>query len=296
MKSLKELIQANEPNLRDELAGIPMGSDKDIIEVFNRIVSSNIDNGTYKDELTINEMAIFQSLVEVVRTSIGIVEMSQTSTHHSSISTPKEPTDVDNKNKFLDKFSLSKAQWGIVGATITGFATGLYPTLITVPIMVVVNSVLGWYISKNKEPNVECMVATEEPAKQLNVEHALDKIYDIADCIDNAMNIYTTNVHNIIAEHTSQTPLTLSTQYGYLLDRLRDLYSVKNEDEQKEALKHLRKTMANYGYEILEYSEENSDYFNVRESEYVTELYVESLALVEQGHCIQKGTVFVPKK
>lgn len=297
MKSLKELIKANEVNLKEELRRITADNEKDVVTAFSRVFSDSINIDAYKDDLTINEMAIFQSVVAAVQASMSVVNVLQTTTSYES-STPVSPKlpDVDKKDSFLSRIPLTKTQWGIVGATATGFGAGLCPNWITIPAMLVANIAIGWYLSKGEEPKVERVVTTKESSKQLNVEQALDTIYAIADCIDNAMNIYATNVHNVIAEHAPKTTPTLSNQYGYLLDRLRDLYSVKNEEEQKEALKHLRKTMANYGYEILEYSEENSAYFNVMESEYVTELYVESLALVEQGCCIQRGTVFVPKK
>lgn len=293
MKSLKELVKSNEVNLKDKLCGITAGSDKDIVTAFSRIFSDSINIDAYKEELTINEMAIFQSVVAAVQASMSVVNVLQTTTSYES-SAPILP-DVDKKDNILSRMPLTKTQWSIVGAATTGFVAGVYPNWVTIPAMLATNIVIGWYSSKGEKYKVKSVVTTKASSKQLDVEQALDKIYTIADCIDNAMKIYATNVHNIVAEHTSQTSPTLSTQYGYLLDRLRDLYSVKNAEEQKEALKHLRKTMTNYGYEFLEYSEENSTYFNVRESEYVTELYVESLALVEQGHCIQKGTVFVPK-
>lgn len=291
MNSLKELFKANEANLRSDLTRIANGKEKDIVAVLKNMFSTynNIDD--YKKDLSIEEANMFMSAMQLVQVSMGIAEtLFVPVSQFSNITSQKNASTND---KTHSRCFISKAQLGLVGTAATGVLVGACPNLITIPIMIVVGAIS--FMLPNKE-----VVKTEyktAPAeyKKIDIDGIIEKIYAIAEQIDNLMSTYTTNVNKIKSTLIQQpTNNTLAKNYSYLVERLRDLYSVNSKDDQESALKLLRKTLANYGCELIEYSEDNKAFFDIRESEYVSRLHVESLAFVEKENCILRGTVFIP--
>ena len=287
MKSIKELLRANESNLRLDLCKIANGSEKDVVVALENIINSynNIDD--YKEELTANEMSMFRAVTKLIQTSMGIAGTLFKPTNHMPIEAQENP----NKKSLLGIDSISNTQWGVLGTTVAGFVAGLHPSWVTVPMMLVVGA--ACFMLPQREPaKVKYCVAQDTP-KQIDVNSIIDRIYAIAEQVDDVMRVYSSHIDDLKAECNRHSTATLSNNYGYLVERLRDLYSVTQE-EQADALKSLRRTLVNYGYKILEYTEENKSYFVTRESEYVSQLYVESLAVMEHDRCILMGTVFIP--
>ena len=118
--------------------------------------------------------------------------------------------------------------------------------------------------------------------------------------VDEIISNYRASINNIKKSYENQSPVTLATKYGPLLDKFASMYAALKgmsvpKDVQEE-IKRLYKTLKNYHYEIVDYSDSTSQFYEIIDSENIAECTLLKAAILEDGRLLAKGECLMPIK
>lgn len=297
--SLLSLFQQSELELKAQLSGLVLPKDEDKLNrVLSNLFIEHILVDKYKEELTNSELAIFQSAIQLVEESLklqqDIFSFTQDINASSSTEIIKYEKDIDSK------WLLNKNQITVLGTTAIGVLAGAVTNVGTI-LLAIVATAAGLWISKESR-DTEIKVQEKIVAKdiQVNADAIINAARNICQSVDRLMDTYHTNIHNVKSRMENQTKPTLHNMYGYLLDRLAILYRDKSnhapEEDIEDDISKIFKTLKNYRYELVNYSEENKHLFDIEEIEGISEPEETEVAILENGICIKEGKYYQPKK
>lgn len=291
------LFQQKENELKNQLSGLffPRDSVK-LNAILADLFVEHVNVEDYKQELTNTELAIFHSSLQLVNESM---KMQQ-----NILSFVKGTQDITRDQSIHSKTSTRlsssrKSQIAVVGAAATGVLAGSVTNFGTILLAVVVTAV-GVYVSNEERRKNAPQGNSVCNEYAVNADAIIDTTKKICQNVDNLMNVYQTNIENIKARMDSMPVVTLHGAYGYLLNRLSILYRDKTNNasasELEDDFAKLFKTLKNYNYEFVNYSEDVKDLFDVEELEEISEPEVAEVAVLEKGECIVRGKYYKPKK
>lgn len=294
--TLLSLFEQSEIDLRQQLANLQLPRDE---EKFNRILSDlfveHIKVDEYKQELTNSELAIFQLAIQLVEESLSLqkdmfsFENSQESTTSQEIVQIKEKT-----------FPISKSQIAVVGVTAMGILAGAVPNWGTI-ILAIIATVLGVVMTKeDKETKTIVKEKIVSQKMHVNADVVINVTKQICQSVDKLMEVYRTNIENITSRFEAQEKPSLYNMYTYILNRLAILYRDKTNgattDEINDDILRLFKTLKNYSYEFVNYSDATKQYFEIDETDEISKPEETEVAILENGRCIVRGKYYQPKK
>lgn len=292
--SMLSLFEQSEIELKTRLSGLVLPRD---VEKLNSILSDlfieHIKIEKYKQELTNPEIAIFQSAIRLVEESLRLQQnmfdvKTETLVTHKPISNQKKNLPVN------------KSQVAIVTATATGVLTGAITNIGTILLSIVATAVGVWIASNGHETEAVVTEEIVEQSRVVNADAIIGTTKKICLLLDQQMEIYQTNIYNLKARLENQQMPTLYNSYGYLLSRLATLYRDKINsapaDEIEDDIAKLFRTLKNYNYEFVNYSEETQSFFDVETIEEIQNPEVAEVAILENGECVVKGRLYQPKK
>ena len=288
------LFEQSEVELKTHLSSLVLPRD---IEKLNRILSDlfieHIKIEKYKQELTTSEIAIFQSAIRLVEESLRL-QQNMFDINTKTLVTPKT---ISNRKNNLP---INKSQVAMVSATATGVLAGAITNIGTILLSIVATAVGVWIASNRHKTEV---VVTEEIMEQsmaVNADAIIGTTKKICQLLDQQMEIYQTNIFNLKARLENRQVPTLYNSYGYLLNRLATLYRDKTNsapaDEIEDDIAKLFRTLKNYNYEFVNYSEETQSFFDVEIIEEIQNPELAEVAILENGECVVKGKFYQPKK
>lgn len=292
--SMLSLFEQSEIELKTHLSGLVLPRD---VEKLNSILSDlfieHIKIEKYKQELTNPEIAIFQSAIRLVEESLRL-QQNMFDVKTDTLVTHKP---ISNQKKNLP---VNKSQVAMVGATATGILAGAITNIGTILLSIVTTAVGVWITSNGH--NTET-IATEKIVEQgmvVNADAIIGTTKKICQLLDQQMEIYQTNIFNLKTRLENRQVPTLYNSYGYLLNRLAILYRDKTNsapaDEIEDDIAKLFRTLKNYNYEFVNYSEETQSFFDVETIEDIQNPEVAEVAILENGECVVKGKFYQPKK
>ena len=92
--------------------------------------------------------------------------------------------------------------------------------------------------------------------------------------------------------------MSLDNDFSELLDSIKNLFLSYSRDESTDKLKMMVQdvfdTLENYDYQILDYSDEYSCFFNVVESPHISKAQTSKPAILKGGELLEKGRYLVP--
>ena len=297
--SLLSMFQQSEAELKAQLTGLVLPKDEDKLNrVLSNLFVEHIHIERYKDELTNSELAIFQSAIQLVEESLklqqDIFSFTQNTTASSSAEVIKYEKDA------YPQWRLNKNQITLLGTTAVGILAGAATNVGTVLLAIVVTAT-GLWISKESHDN-EIKVLEKIVAKdiQVNADAIINAARNICQSIDRLMDMYQTNIENLKSRIDNKPQPNLHNTYGYLLDRLANLYrdttNQASAEDIEDDISKIFKTLKNYRYEFVNYSEENKHMFDVEEIDGISEPEETEVAILENGICIKEGKYYQPKK
>lgn len=297
--SLLSMFQQSEAELKAQLTGLVLPKDEDKLNrVLSNLFVEHIHIERYKDELTNSELAIFQSAIQLVEESLklqqDIFSFTQNTTASSSAEVIKYEKDA------YPQWRLNKNQITLLGTTAVGILAGAATNVGTVLLAIVVTAA-GLWISKESHDN-EIKVLEKIVAKdiQVNADAIINAARNICQSIDRLMDMYQTNIENLKSRIDNKPQPNLQNTYGYLLDRLANLYrdttNQASAEDIEDDISKIFKTLKNYRYEFVNYSEENKHMFDVEEIDGISEPEETEVAILENGICIKEGKYYQPKK
>lgn len=265
MVSLAELFNENEQVLRSNLEGLQSPRDKEDLEkVINDIFNKHLSISTLMAVMPKQYADLLQSTLQLVEASLGLVVNST--------------TQAESQAKESD--AASNEQNG-------GFLHRLIECLIN----------LSLNLSSRTRT---CKKQTDrhdiKNGFTVNIDGLLSGIRTICQRIDCIINIYSRSIENMTAQQKDRPSPKLHDDYGYLFNRLSDLFtSNSNGQDLKYPTGRLFRTLSNYGYEFLDYTESTQQHFEVEEIATVNKQELIAPAIFHNKKCIAIGKVFVPK-
>lgn len=292
------LFEKNERQFRNELSILKLPKDIDKLQSFlNDFFVNKVSVDEYKNELTMAEVAMLNSVLRIVSTPLALVnEWTVLNVKDcSSQNNTEEGNKQDENQSFAKKINMP-----VVGATAAGGIIGglLFKTWGGV-LLSIAGCALGMYFSSNRNEQRQCEKVIQQQEASLDVEKYIDTLKRICLGIDDIMDNYQAGISNIEKLYTSKPNPTFASTYKPILDRMASLYVAINNanlpsDVQTEFDK-LYRTLKNHHYEVLGYSEENRQYFVEMPSAHVSEVTIIKAAILEDGKLIEAGECLVPE-
>lgn len=297
-QTLLSLFERSESELKSHLSGLILPRDSETLNnILKNLFVDHIKVHEYKETLTDSEMAIFQSAIQLVEDCLQVQHNMITFAERGTLSSRQEIVVRDSSSS--KKTLINKSQIAILGVAATGVLAGALPNVGTI-LLAIVTTATGLWVSKNGCKKNEVRESFVPQELTVNVDAIINTTKKICQSVDNLMGVYQTNIYNFKARIDSRPEPTLYNTYGYLLRRLADLYrdSTNNAsiDEIKNDIAKLFKTLKNYNYEFVNYSEDTKQYFDVEEVEEIDLPEESDVAILENGNCIVKGKYYQPLK
>ncbi|MDY4551448.1 MAG: hypothetical protein SPD54_06430 [Parabacteroides sp.] len=323
-QTLALMFEANKQALETELTGLTLPQDaKKIQEIVSTYFDSLLNqNGEYRQNLSQSEDYILQAALSLLnaqqemgrklaekkieiktKVTIGYSQEEQKSGSASSsidstinkILSQKDNTKTilgAGGGAILGKMALGSG-WGALFGAIAGTAIMLYMTNQTEkksktevkPIDVIA------------KPKVEAVIENTP----INVPTFLDIISQTCDSIDTLIGTFRNQIQKVVNKYESQEKPTLEREYGLLLEAIQSLVGVayaQQSDEKRlakidERLEQLVDALENYSLEIVSYSDEKKDWFDLLQSNKVDTPTMICPAIIKNGIIVKRGKVFI---
>lgn len=293
--TLLSLFEQSEAELRAQLSDLVLPRDaKKLNRILSDLFVDHIKVGEYKQELTNSEIAIFQSAILLVEESLQLQQNLFAVKAKEETLVAKGTTQSKER-----KLPINKSQVAIVAVAATGILTGAVTNIGTILLATVATAAGVWIAREGNEPKTKVKEKVIKQELAINADAIIETTKKICQSLDNIMGVYQTNIENLRSRIENKPEPTLYNSYGYLLNRLsylyKDMTNNANIEEVKEDIAKLFKTLKNYNYEFVNYSEATKQFFEVEELEEISELEVEEVAILEKGECIVKGKIYQPK-
>lgn len=296
--SLLELFLQSESELRAKLSNLLLPRDAEkFYEVVSGIFIENNRISEYKEELTDSEIAVFQSAIKIAEGGMGVFNNMIDATYLNSLSAPSQNEVMQSSAK--NSFIINQAQGSILGVSALGALAGAIPCVGTILLAVLATSA-GIWLNRTKAAIVS-IPQSKRPSNEIrvNIDAIINATKELCHSIDGLMVIYRTNIDNLRSKYENKPEQTLSNTYGYLLKRLADLYRDRANnasiDDIYSDITKLYKTLENYSYEFVHYSESAHQFFDVEVLDEIDTPEEGDVAILEKGHCIVRGKYYKPQ-
>ena len=125
---------------------------------------------------------------------------------------------------------------------------------------------------------------------------------NICSSVDSLIETFRAQINRVVNKYESQEKPTLEKEYRFLLESVQSLVGYKrahNEDEKftrkiQERIEDMAESLENYNLEIVNYTENHSNWFDVIENPNVQTTSQVLPAIVKNGNVVLKGRVFIP--
>ena len=290
--TLLSLFEQSENELKQELANLQLPRDeKKFKSILSDLFVEHIKVSEYKQELTASELSIFQSAIQLVEASMHMNQrmLDFTPFQHRENTCPDEEKTTCKKQ--------------IISPLITGagiLVAGALPYW-GVVLLAIVASAANAYVTRKNDENI-CSKKEEATTIELKVngDAIVQAAREMCQSIDNLMSVNATNIDNLKSRLSTKQEATLANTYRYLLDRLAILYRDKtnkaSQTEIDDDIAKVFKTLKNYNYEFVHYSDETKEFYEIEELEELSAPEEVEVAIMEHGKCIAKGKYYQPKK
>lgn len=294
--SLLSLFEQSETELRNQLIGIELPRDNEKLNhILSNLFVEHIKVDEYKQELTSSELAIFQSAIQLVEESLHLQKEIFSFEKIQESVTSHAIAQIEEK-----KLPINKSQVAVVGVTAMGILAGAVPNWGTI-IFAIIATAIGVVVTKEyKDTKTIVKEKVVCPKMLVNADVVINVTKQICQSVDKLMAVYQTNIENLKSRLDNKPEPTLYNSYGYLLNRLADLYKDQTNNASKNEIENditkLFKTLKNYNYEFVNFSDETKQYYEVEEIDEISEPEIDAVAVLEKGECIIKGKYYLPKK
>lgn len=285
-QTLLNLFEKEESNFYSELSKMVLPRDEQKLKNFlSDFFVDKVSVEEYKKELTIGEVAMLNSVLKLIPFQMPLFESSEISFVESN-SKPASNDEI-----------LSKETFTTLGYTGVGGVIGtiLFRQTWGGVLLTVAACALGLYMNKRGRS-----VHGEKIQTKIDASKYIKTLKIICGGVDEIISNYRASINNIKKSYENQSPVTLATKYGPLLDKFASMYAALKgmsvpKDVQEE-INRLYKTLKNYHYEIVDYSDSTSQFYEIIDSENIAECTLLKAAILEDGRLLAKGECLMPIK
>ncbi len=309
--SLRSLFESQKGDLEKRLAGLVLPNDAHKIQVIvSKYLSDVFDaEGEFRQSLTQSEDYILQAAISLLtaQQEISMVITNNMNTVNHTI--------VDNKSLNSSetdgcKSSASKpliestALWGAAGGAVAGNLLlngwgAVFGAIAGVAIAV--------YLSREKEQTqavtnvkVSRPQVVEVP---IDTQAFIDIISKVCDSVDNLISTFRAQISRVVQKYESQEKPTLDKGFRPLLETLQSLIGYERSHSEleekyakklKERIEDVVEQLDSYEYEVVNYSDDKSNWFEKISSPNTSSLKMVYPAIVRANTVVLPGKVFIP--
>lgn len=302
LKSITSIFESNQSVLKERLQGFKLPSDSSKIQtIINDYLNEMFDDeGDFRQSLTQSEDYILQAALSLLNAQQSITkEVTPNISFQQPLNQPQPQI----------RSGLKKEQYpfALVGTAVGGGLCGaLMGTWASVFGAVAGTAVVLYYASTLSHPSSQKMTSTIEKPKliqpQLNVELLLSIVRNICESVDSLIETFRAQINRVVNKYENQEKPTLEKEYRFLLESVQSLIGYKrahNEEEKflqkiQERIEDMAEILDNYNLSVVDYTEENMNWFDIIESHNTTKITQILPAIVKEGHVIIKGRIFIP--
>lgn len=285
--TLLQLFERNEQQFRDELSAMKLPKDVNRLQAFMKDFFINkVSVDEYKKELSVTEVAMFNSVLKLVY--FPFFDLSAlVDSNHASLGKKNNSQNDSVLNMFNIPVLASTTAGGIIGGILLKTWGGV--------LFSIAGCALGMYLTSNSKQKE----GTRAADVGIDVDKYINSLKQICRDIDDVMENYQASISNIEKAYENVPKPTLATTYRPLLDRLASLFvALQNHtlpDELKAEFDKLYRTLKNQHYEIIGYSDENQQYYIKTASPNVDRIVLIKAAILENGNLIETGECLIPE-
>ena len=180
--------------------------------------------------------------------------------------------------------------WGAVVGSIAGTAVAIY---------------LSQQENTNKATRNETLskqiIETSTP---INTSLLINVVLKICESIDTLVDTFRSQINKVVEKYENQEKPSFEKEHRSLLEELQSLIGYernhtevneKNLRKLKERIEDIVETLGNYNFDVVEYSQEHSNYFDKIASPNTTSLKEVYPAILKNGNLVLLGKVFIPE-
>lgn len=309
-KTLKVLFDSRKEELAKILTDFSLPKDATKIQTtvagyLNELFDSE---GDFRQNLTQSEDYVVQAAMSLLNAQQSMVsEFASISkkcpekvkpeqihvSDSSSISLKKEaPMIIGGTTVGGAAGALLLGSWGAVFGAIAGTALVLYYT----------STQDAAKKTTAQSPATDTIIKKEDKESKIDVDKYLGFVGSICDSVDSLILTFRAQINRVVDKYENQEKPVFEKEYGVLLDCIQSLLGASYQPTDDKWLKRvnsrieeLAESLENYNLEVVMYDENNSQFFEVIETENATTPTVSLPAIIKKGSVIRKGKVFVNK-
>lgn len=305
--SLKALFESNQEKLAEKLSQFVLP--KDAVNVQNTVqhyLNELFDSdGEFRQNLTTSEDYILQAAMSLLNAQQAMVSEFSTT---SSISSTKAPdSKVNGKANTAQNTGLGKELFPhtigatAIGGTVGGLVLGTWGAFFG---SIAGTALVLYYATTQQEKPVQKVAqiekATEIQTQKLDVKKFISIISNICESVDTLIETFRSQINRVVDKYENQEKPVFEKEYGVLLDSIQSLlgagFQPADEKRQKRIdsrIEQLAESLENYDLEVVKYSDNSKNYFEITSSDKAEEPIMVLPAIVKHGIVIRKGKVLV---
>lgn len=287
------LFEKNEQHFRNELSALKLPKDiKKLQSFMNDFFINKVSVDEYKNELSMAEVAMLNSVMKLVASPISLVnEWTAVSIENNGNETIKYKESNLNFQSIIEKINIPVISSTTAGGVIGGL---LFKTWGGV-LLSVAGCALGMYLFSNQKQDAK----ETTPSVNIDVDKYIITLKQICRGIDEIMENYQASLSNIKKTYESVPKANFASTYKPLLDRMASLYiaiqTKELPDEVRAEFDKFYRTLKNHHYEILDYNEGTRQYYIETPSSHISENTIVKAAILENGKLIEMGECLIPE-
>ena len=310
--TLTSMFESNKQVLKKELADLVLPRDTNKIQkIVSDYLNLMFDNeGEYRQTLTQSEDYILQA-------ALSLLQAQQNMAKEVMVSSRKQPkkelnsADDDSVATKAERVNhpsilvgttvggsiggLLLSTWGAVFGAIAGTAIVLYSTH-------VLSSVQSKTTVRRAIPKEVSQPVNMQAS--IDVEAFLGIVKGICESVDSLMDTFRAQINRVVNKYESQEKPTLEREYRFLLEGIQSLLGYKrthSDTEDKyvrklqERTEELAELLDNYNLTVVDYTEEQINWFEKIPNSKTLEIKMISPAIVKNGQVVLKGKIYIPE-
>ena len=299
-KTVSTIFESNKMVLKEKLEGLNLPSDATKIQtIINDYLNEMFDNdGEFRLHLTQAEDYILQAAISLLSAQQAMVKEI---TPQVVSTKPK----LEQIHKPIEGLTKEKYPYTLGGTAIGGSVGGLFLGTWGAVFGAIAGTAIVLYYASNHNSDSHQTKIKEQPLLQskLNVNVFLNIVGNICSSVDSLIETFRAQINRVINKYESQEKPTLENEYRFLLEGVQSLVGYKrahSEDEKfvrkiQERIEDMAESLENYNLEVVNYTKENSNWFDVIENPNVQTASQVLPAIVKNGNVVLKGRIFMPQ-
>ena len=299
--SLVALFDLIEADLTREFRLISLPQDLDKLEnVLKEIFTQRIDISQYYEEISPVSLGVLQHCFRIIAVQNKLLScfefnpiIGNAPYHKTSVS-----QNIDGGHTIRTYINDNKE----VVATLVGGILGggwILSSWGSILIATIGCAIVKYYNNISNLPSHEKRTTqTVDSQVSLNVKLMVDTIRDICRQMDDLMQYVQDSIDIYRKKNEIVPEVSLDNTFPDILDCVKSLFLSYNKeksiDKLKEKIQNIFETLENYGYKIVEYSEEFAHCFSIVESPHIHNAQTSKPAVLKGEKILEKGRYLIP--